>query len=1328
MLITDFFDVRTKIGKGSVVIVYPDFKVGKFKDLMVRGKAFYSIFDKETNMWSTDEYDVQRLVDQELYKESERLKDSTDDKIVVESCSSYSSGSWKRFKEYLKNMPDNYKDLDMKITFSNDSVKRTDYVSKRVNYPLEEGDISAYDEMMSTLYDEENRAKLEWAIGAIVSGDSKKIQKFEVLYGDKGTGKSTVLNIITKLFSGYVSTFDAKSLTSSSSSFSTEAFKSNPLVAIQHDGDLSRIEDNARLNSIVSHESIIINEKYKSSYASSLSCFLFMATNRPVKITDAKSGILRRLIDVNPTGNKLPKDRYDVLYSQIDFELGAIAWHCLQVYKNLGPNYYNSYVPLDMTYKTDEFFNFVESYYLIFKNEDEVTLTQAYSMYKEYCNDSRVEHILPRYKFREELKDYFKEFHERLNTRDDRRRSVYQGFLSYKFEQRDKEDLESEQPGSWLEFEDYSGEPTELEKFLADYPAQYANDDGIPSCSWSKCKTKLRDLDTTKVHYVKVPENLICIDFDIKNDKGEKDYERNIEAASKWPPTYAEVSKSGAGIHLYYFYTGSEIENLSPVVEGSIECKVFRGNSALRRLSKSCYNVGISDISYGLPIKEEKKVINSVVVKSEKKLREQIERNLRKEIHPATKPSVDFIKKILDDAYANGLKYDVTDMRPDILAFAVNSTNHSEYCIIQVSKMKFKSDEPSMSVEFSKDAPIVFFDCEVFPNLFLVNWKYQGIDQVNRMINPSPKEIEELFKFRLIGFNNLRYDNHILYARYVGYTIDEIYNLSQKIVNGSKNCTFAEAYSISYTDIYDFASAGNKMSLKKWENKLRIHHKELNLPWDQPVPEERWVEVAEYCDNDVISTEKLFEHLTGDWTARQILADIAGLTVNDTTNTLTAQIIFGNNKHPQSEFKYRDLSKKVEYLDEDVKEFILHACPDIKGKDGSILPYFPGYKFENGKSSYQGIDPKEGGYVYSEPGVYFRVALLDVKSMHPHSVISECLFGVRYTKIFRDIVESRVAIKEKRFDEARQMLGGKLAPYIDRVEAGEMTPKDLANALKTAINSVYGLTAAKFDNAFRDQRNIDNIVAKRGALFMIDLKNAVQLKGYTVAHIKTDSIKIPDADKEIIEFVKEFGREYGYEFDHECTYDRMCLVNDAVYIAKDAETMQWSATGAQFAMPYVFKTLFSHEDLNFWDFCEERSVKSKLYLDMVDGPDEHNYVFVGKTGLFTPVKSGGGDLVVERDGKYNAVSGTKGYKWLESETVRELGREDDVDISYYDRFAEEAKADIEQYYSFSSFVSDSAPWEPPCGRTDIDVCLKCNNYIIGSESCVLKYKTDPIPF
>ena len=98
------------------------------------------------------------------------------------------------------------------IVFSNTKVTKKDYSSKRLPYPLEKGDISAWDKLISTLYSPEERHKIEWSIGAIVTGDSKNIQKFMVFYGSAGTGKSTILNVIQKLFEGYYSVFDARAL------------------------------------------------------------------------------------------------------------------------------------------------------------------------------------------------------------------------------------------------------------------------------------------------------------------------------------------------------------------------------------------------------------------------------------------------------------------------------------------------------------------------------------------------------------------------------------------------------------------------------------------------------------------------------------------------------------------------------------------------------------------------------------------------------------------------------------------------------------------------------------------------------------------------------------------------------------------------------------------------------------------------------------------------------------------------------------------------------------------------------------------------------------
>jgi len=526
------------------------------------------------------------------------------------------------------------------------------------------------------------------------------------------------------------------------------------------------------------------------------------------------------------------------------------------------------------------------------------------------------------------------------------------------------------------------------------------------------------------------------------------------------------------------------------------------------------------------------------------------------------------------------------------------------------------------------------------------------------MINPSPSDIEELLQFRLVGFNCRRYDNHIIYARLLGYSNEQLYNLSQRIINGERNAFFGEAYNLSYTDIYDFASAGNKKSLKKLEIEMGIHHKELGLPWDQPVPEEKWIEVAEYCDNDVIATEKTAEACHQDFVAREILAKLSGLSVGNTTRQHTTKIIFGDDKHP--ELVYTDLSKE-----------------------------FPGYTFENGHSLYLDEDPSEGGYVYAEPGIYHNVALLDVASLHPHSIIALNLFG-DYTPRFKDILDARIAIKHHDYDTARTMLNGALAEFLD----DESVADSLAQALKIVINSVYGYTTATFDNPFKDPRNVDNIVAKRGALFMITLKKEVQKRGYTVVHIKTDSIKIANADPSIIEFCMNFAKDYGYTFEHEATYDKICLVNDAVYIAKYLDGKhagEWTATGTQFKVPYVFKTLFSKEPIIFEDMCETKTVSTALYLDFNEelGEDKHDYKFVGKIGQFTPIKpgSGGAILLREKDGKYNAVGGTKGYRWMESKTVKELHYEDNIDISYYARLVDAARADISEYGDVEEFIS-----------------------------------------
>ena len=811
----DFFMISCSSPKKDVLEVYPTFIIkANSKDLMIRGGDFYAVWNEDTELWSTSEDDVRDQVDKSLKQWVEEHKDYCDSFPVVKIKYMWNSDSgvidkWHKYVQ--KQMRDCYHQLDDKIIFSNTETKKSDYVSKRLPYPIAEGSIDAYEELVSTLYSEEEREKIEWAIGSIISGDSKHIQKFLVFFGSAGSGKSTVLNIVQSLFPGYWAPFDAKGLGQAANDFALEAFKTDPIIAIQHDGDLSRIEDNTKLNSIVSHEKMVVNVKYGKKYSAKFNSFLMMGTNRPVKITEAKSGILRRLIDVRPSGERVPFDRYNQLVNQIQFELGAIAYHCLQVYRERGENYYENYIPMDMMSATNDFYDFVENYYDDFKDKDYTTLKEAWTLYESYRQYANIQYPYPMRVVRTELKNYFKNYKEQAIVDGKHYRNYYSGFLKEKFftPYENEEDIRVIKK-TWLEM---AYQDSIFDKECAECFAQYAGEKETPTKKWDNVTTKLFNLDTSRLHYVKLPENHIVIDFDLKDKDGNKSFYLNYEAACKWPETYAEVSKGGEGIHLHYIYDG-DVSQLSRVYDENIEVKVFTGNSSLRRKLTRCNILPIRTINAGLPLKGAGKVVNFESIKNEKALRTMIKKNLNKEYHDATKPSVDFIFKILEDAYNSGMNYDVTDLRPKVLAFANNSSHQAEYCVKLVSKMHFKSENSSEAKE-AEDPKIIFYDVEVFPNLFVVVWKAKDDNHIVKMINPTPTEIEELIKFNLVGFNCRRYDNHILYARMLGYTNLELFNLSQKIIEGSRNCMFGEAYNLSYADVYDFSS--KKQSLKKFE-------------------------------------------------------------------------------------------------------------------------------------------------------------------------------------------------------------------------------------------------------------------------------------------------------------------------------------------------------------------------------------------------------------------------------------------------------------------------------------------------------------------------------
>ena len=1403
----DFLKVTKEfIAKQQRYCYKPSFVIKpKIKDLMTRSRDFYALYNDETGMWETDEATAIDLIDRQVreyvVKEVGDLINDAEHGPIVQRIADTDNHLIDKFHKYCqKDLRDSYHTLNQIVKFSNSDVKREDYATFKLPYPIQQCPIPYYEKLVNTLYLPDERHKFEYMLGCILAGETRKIQKLFIFFGDPGTGKSTIIELFTNTILGgtelgYASEFKAENL-ANKDQFGTGFLSKDPIIAFDNEAELSRIETNTTLNLIVSHEPIRVNDKFKPAFYTRPSCILVCAANEPVQLSP-RSGLNRRLIDIRPTGELLDKDDYDDCMDHLEFEKSGIAYHCLQVYKEAGKNYYNKYVPEDMLSMSSPFHNFVKDSF--FKLKDGLTLANAYEEYKAYCDETMLKSTMSRYKFRDTLKLYFDEYVDGIESGG---KAYFSGFKYEKIgltrpEAKEETTEVKEEPkkkAGWLEL---NCTTSLFDKQFADCPAQYSKADGSPKDYWENVTTKLSDLDTTKEHYIQLPPVIITMDFDLRGDDGEtKSLEKNIEAANKFPKTYAELSKSGVGIHLEYKYTGGNPDELSAVYGDNIEIKVMKGNAALRRRLTYCNDVPIAEISSGLPLREaKKKMVDWDGFKNERILRATIANCLAKTHHGHTKPEVDYIYSLLKEAYESGLSYDVRDMYQNVRNFADLSTNKSDYCTELVAHMHFVSDDILAAEAYKDDsetfrnvenaeyqnAPIVIFDIESYPEdkeknmeaLLVICWKYYGKDKdVVRMINPEPREVEELFKYRLVGFNNRDYDNHILWARSQGMTIAECNRRSNQIINAKtkeekKAAKFGSAYNISYTDILDFAAADNKKSLKKWEIELDIHHQEMGIPWDQAVPPEMWDKVADYCTNDVLATEAVFNHLQPDFVAREILADLSGLTVNDTTNQHTIQILTHDYKDPAQNYIYTDLSKIYPGY-----EF------DPNGIDRSR--YKEGAKIVSGKSIYKGIDPGEGGRKIGYPGMYTNIGLFDVASMHPSSMIKLQIFGKDITKRLENLVKGRIAIKHKDYEKAISLLGEKTRKYLTGdPEELKKNAKALAKALKTAINSVYGLTSASFPNKLRDPRNIDNIVAKYGALFMVDLEEELTNMGYTVVHVSTDSIKVANVDLNVANYVQKRGLEMGFTFEWEAVYEKMTLVNDAVYIAKFMSTKEcesrygfipednadyeesgnmWSATGAQFKIPYVFKTLFSHEPIIFKDMCETFNVREgAIHLDFnehledsteydkwlkklekiidssrdpsftltkpmekfVAGLKEffgvsdsvsanmlvellkeriascHNYQFIGKVGQFTPIISGhgGGALVCIRDGKANAVSGSKKpdgtpYRWLESETMTEEDK-NYIDRSYYRRLVDDAKDAIEEFGSFEFFVGET---------------------------------------
>lgn len=166
----DFFEVARSEKKDGSACLAPEFLVGEFSDFMIRGGEFYAIWDEDEGRWSTRVDDVARLVDREVLAAAKKANDNPSVRLMRR----FKSGVWKEFRSWESNMFDHFHPLDDKLVFADEPVRKEHYASKRLPYSLKRGDHSAFDRLLNVLYDEEERRKIIWAIGAVMAGDNAR--------------------------------------------------------------------------------------------------------------------------------------------------------------------------------------------------------------------------------------------------------------------------------------------------------------------------------------------------------------------------------------------------------------------------------------------------------------------------------------------------------------------------------------------------------------------------------------------------------------------------------------------------------------------------------------------------------------------------------------------------------------------------------------------------------------------------------------------------------------------------------------------------------------------------------------------------------------------------------------------------------------------------------------------------------------------------------------------------------------------------------------------------------------------------------------------------
>ena len=426
----------------------------------------------------------------------------------------------------------------------------------------------------------------------------------------------------------------------------------------------------------------------------------------------------------------------------------------------------------------------------------------------------------------------------------------------------------------------------------------------------------------------------------------------------------------------------------------------------------------------------------------------------------------------------------------------------------------------------------MFLDIEVYPNYLLFafrkNQKLYTFEAYDSAFSAGDiKKMKKLLtKNTIVTFNGKKYDEPLVqYALLKKATANQIHLASKSIIEQKQHSYMIyrtarirrdDLIDIDHIDIMDVAKGSASLKLYG----TRIHSKKLwELPFDpmKPVTKKEAKKLKQYCENDLIVTEDLWNVLKTDINLRIDMSNKYGLDLrslkgaNIAQNVILKEVGYTGARMSPPPFIKIKLPKYIKFKTKEFKELrdYISSHNFLVSDSGKVeLPAkLKQWEFSHKYHIQLGIgglhlSPSSQSFYSDKKWTYLDI---DVTSFYPTMIIKNKFLikhlGKSFLSVLEDFYNTRIY---------------ELKPKLATLKKGTKEYDDalaLSNGYKLILNSFFGKTGEKFSKLYDPSVMLHTTLT--GQLILLMYIETLELAGYEVVYGNTDGITIRVKRKDI---------------------------------------------------------------------------------------------------------------------------------------------------------------------------------------------------------------------